>query len=115
MWYLYKMEFYSATKRMEFCHLQVNGWNRRSSKVMLVRLGRPKVTCSPSYVDCRLKKAAILWDAAHIKGMSFTRGMGQGKETTNFNVMCCLNRNEYRNLKLAGATTGRGPGRSEEV
>jgi hypothetical protein len=26
MWYLYTMEFCSATKK-EFCHLQVNGWN----------------------------------------------------------------------------------------
>jgi hypothetical protein len=25
MWYLYTMEFYSATRRMKFCHLQVNG------------------------------------------------------------------------------------------
>jgi hypothetical protein len=30
MWYLYTMEFYSATKN-EFCHLQVNGWNWRTS------------------------------------------------------------------------------------
>jgi hypothetical protein len=27
MWYLYTKEFYSAQRRMKFCHLQVNGWN----------------------------------------------------------------------------------------
>jgi hypothetical protein len=31
MWYLYSMEFYSATKRMKFCHSQLNGWNWRTS------------------------------------------------------------------------------------
>jgi hypothetical protein len=30
-WYLYTMEFYSATKRMKFCCLQVNEWNWRTS------------------------------------------------------------------------------------
>jgi hypothetical protein len=29
--------------------------------------------------------------------------------------MCSLYRNEYRNLKLAGATMGRGLGRSERI
>jgi hypothetical protein len=27
MWYLYTMEFYSAQRKMKFCHLQVSGWN----------------------------------------------------------------------------------------
>jgi hypothetical protein len=30
MWYLYTMEFYSVTRRMKFCHSQVNGWNWRT-------------------------------------------------------------------------------------
>jgi hypothetical protein len=30
MWYLYTMEFYSAIKKNEFCHLQENGWNWRT-------------------------------------------------------------------------------------
>jgi hypothetical protein len=42
-------------------------------------------------------------------------GIGQGKETKNLNVVeCSLHRNEYRNLKLAGTTMGRGLGRSEK-
>jgi hypothetical protein len=31
MWYLYRVEFYSATKKNVICHLQVNGWNWRIS------------------------------------------------------------------------------------
>jgi hypothetical protein len=31
MWYLHTMEFYSATKKNEIYHLQVNGWNWRTS------------------------------------------------------------------------------------
>jgi hypothetical protein len=31
IWCLYTMEFYSARRRMKFCHLQVNGWNWRTS------------------------------------------------------------------------------------
>jgi hypothetical protein len=31
MWYLHTMEFYSATKKNEICHLQVNVWNWRTS------------------------------------------------------------------------------------
>jgi hypothetical protein len=31
MWYLYTMEFYLTTKRVKFCHSQVNGWNWRTS------------------------------------------------------------------------------------
>jgi hypothetical protein len=26
-WYIYTMEYYSATKRTESCHFQVDGWN----------------------------------------------------------------------------------------
>jgi hypothetical protein len=31
MWYLYTMEFYPAMKRMKSYHLEVNGWNWRTS------------------------------------------------------------------------------------
>jgi hypothetical protein len=55
---------------MKFCHSQVNGWNWKISPlVKLVRLRRPKVSCSPSYVDCRPKtNAAILRNMDHTKG-----------------------------------------------
>jgi hypothetical protein len=76
-------EFYLATKRMKFCHSQVNGWNwRTSSLAKLARLRRPKIACSPSSVDYRPKtNAAILLDTVHTKGRPSTAGIQQGKET----------------------------------
>jgi hypothetical protein len=73
MWYLYTMEFYSAT--------QVNGWNwRTSSKVKLVRLRRPKITCSPLYADYRLKKCSnIMGHKSHTKGRPCTGGIEKRK------------------------------------
>jgi hypothetical protein len=84
--------------------------------VKLVRLRRPKTTCSPSYADCRPKaNVAILWDMGHTKGRQCTEEIGQGKEIKNLDgLMCSLYRNEYRNLKLVRATMRRGLGRSEE-
>jgi sulfite reductase alpha subunit-like flavoprotein len=57
----------------------------------LVRLRKPKATCSPSYVDHRLKtNAAILWNMVHTKGRPHIGGIGQGKETKNLNVVDVL-------------------------
>jgi hypothetical protein len=51
--------------------------------VKLVRLKRPKATCSLSYKDiyerCRTN-AAIFWDMGHTKGKLCKGGIGQGKE-----------------------------------
>jgi hypothetical protein len=52
------MEFYSATKQNEFCHSQVNGWNHFLSEVSQDQ--RPKIACSPSYVDSRPKTNAVM-------------------------------------------------------
>jgi hypothetical protein len=54
MWYLYTMEFYSATKKNEILSLRVSGQNwRTASYVKLSRLRRPKAACSLSYVKYR--------------------------------------------------------------
>jgi hypothetical protein len=43
--------------------------------------------------------------------MPHTGGLEQGEDTKNLNVVVCsLYRNGYGNLKLAGATMGRGLG-----
>jgi hypothetical protein len=54
-------------RRTKFCHLQVNGWNwRTSSQAKLVRLRRSKTAYSPSHVDYRPKtNAVILLDVGH--------------------------------------------------
>jgi hypothetical protein len=59
--------FIQPQRRMKFCHSQVNGWNWRTSPyVKLARLRRPKIICSPSYADYRLKtNAVILLDMGH--------------------------------------------------
>jgi hypothetical protein len=53
---------------MKSYHLQVKGWNwRTSSKVTLARLRKPKIVCPPSYVDFRSKtNSAILLDMGHL-------------------------------------------------
>jgi hypothetical protein len=59
--------------------------------VKLVRLRRPKATCSPSYADYIPKtNAAILWDMGHIKGRPCMGGIGQAKETKYLNVVDVL-------------------------
>jgi hypothetical protein len=84
--------------------------------VKLVRLRRPKVICSPSYVGYRLKtNAAILLDRSHTKGKLHMGGIGEGKETKNLNVVDMPSvQREYSNLKLAKAIKGMEIGSNEE-
>jgi hypothetical protein len=67
MSYLYTMEFYSATKKNE--NLSFAGkWMELENIVLseVSQLRRPKITCSPSYVDYRPKtNAVILLDIGH--------------------------------------------------
>jgi hypothetical protein len=49
--------FSQPWRRMKSYHLQVNGWNwRTSSWVRLARLRRPKIVCSSWYADFRGNK-----------------------------------------------------------
>jgi hypothetical protein len=55
--------------------------------VKLVKLVRPKLTCSPSNVEYRPKtNAAILLSMGHTKVRLHTGGIRQGKESKNLNV-----------------------------
>jgi hypothetical protein len=59
--------------------------------VKLVRLRRPKITCSPSCGDYRPKtNAVILLDMGHTKERLCTEKIGPGKETKNLNVVDVL-------------------------
>jgi hypothetical protein len=59
--------------------------------VKLVRLRRPKIACSLSYVDYRpTRNTAILSDMGHTKGWPCMGGIGQGKENKNLNVIDAL-------------------------
>jgi hypothetical protein len=69
---------------MKFCHSQVNGWNWKiSSKAKLARLRRPKIICSPSYVDYRPKtNAVMLLDLGHTHRGEHTREeYGKGRKS----------------------------------
>jgi hypothetical protein len=66
MWYLYTMEFYSATKRNEILSFASKWTEWANSTLSKVRLRRPKITCSPSYANYSPKtNAVILLDMGH--------------------------------------------------
>jgi hypothetical protein len=69
---------------MEFFHLQVNRWNwRTSSYVRLVRLRRPKATCSLSYAGYRPKPvAAVLLERITLRASPTQAGWGKGRKLT---------------------------------
>jgi hypothetical protein len=53
---------------MKSYHVQVNGWNWRTSfSARLARLRKPKIVCSLSYADFRSKaNTAMLLDMSHM-------------------------------------------------
>jgi hypothetical protein len=76
MWCLYTMEFYSATKNKM---LSFTGKLMELENIILskVRLKKPKITCSPSYVDYRPKTNAVIFlDMGHT-----LRGEGRKPKT----------------------------------
>jgi hypothetical protein len=67
---------------MKFCHLQVNGWNWRTSySAKLARLRGPKIKCSPSYRGFRTKTTAvILLNMSHmLRGECAQEEYGMGR------------------------------------
>jgi hypothetical protein len=73
MWYLYKLEFYSATKN-EICSKWVELENI-ISQVKLARLRKPKDTCFLSYVKYRPNtKYSNTMKNRSLKGRSHMRG-----------------------------------------
>jgi hypothetical protein len=67
MWYLYTMDFYSATKKNEILSF-VNKWMELERIILseVRQAQKPKITSSPSYADYRPKtNAVILLDMDH--------------------------------------------------
>jgi hypothetical protein len=81
MWYLYTMEFYSATKNELVISRKMDGTVEHHLKLS-VRLRRPKIACSPSYVDYKPEtNAVILLDMGHtLRGECTQGGLGKGKK-----------------------------------
>jgi hypothetical protein len=80
MWYLYTMEFFSATRKNGIL-LFVSKWMELENIILSeVRLGRPKVSFSPSHADYRPEtNAAILLKVGHTKGRPHMGGVRQRK------------------------------------
>jgi hypothetical protein len=78
MWYLYTMEFYSATKKNEI--LSFAGKSTELESIILSKISqvqRHKYAYSPSYADSRPKtNEAILWDMDHTIGRPGMGGIG---------------------------------------
>jgi hypothetical protein len=88
MWYLYTMEFYSATKKNEILSFASKWMELENIILSEVRLN---AACFLSYVDYRPKtNAAVLWVTDHTKGRPHIGGIGQGRATKNLNVIDVL-------------------------
>jgi hypothetical protein len=59
--------------------------------VKLVRVRRPKISCSPTYTDYTLKTNAVLFvNMGHTLSGDCTEGIGQRKGIKNLNVVDVL-------------------------
>jgi hypothetical protein len=87
------MEFYSVTKKNEILSF-AGKWIELGNIILSkVRLRRPKITCSPSYVDYLPKtNVVILLDMGHtLRGACVWKGWGKGrKPKTRMCLMCSL-------------------------
>jgi hypothetical protein len=61
MWYLYTMEFYSAMKNNEILSF-ASKWIELENIIFseVSQAQKPKIVCSPSYVDFRPKTNAVI-------------------------------------------------------
>jgi hypothetical protein len=96
MWYLYTVEFYSATKNKILSFTGKSTELENSVLSEIIQAQKAKATCSPSYADCRPKtNAAILRDEGPTKGRLHRVGIGQGiVEHINLNVVDVLKKQE---------------------
>jgi hypothetical protein len=86
--YLYTMKFHSATKKNEFLSFR-SEWMELENIILseVNRFRRPKIACSPLYVDYGPKtNAVILLDMGHTLGRMCMGGIGKRKETSNLKL-----------------------------
>jgi hypothetical protein len=90
MWFLYIMEFYSSTKNkiLSFTSKWMELENNTLSEVSQVR--RPKIVCSPSYVDYRSKtNAIILLDMGHMLRGECVQWNREREGNLKLESVCC--------------------------
>jgi hypothetical protein len=73
---------------MKSYHSQVNGWNWRTSFwERLTRLRRPKIVCSPSYLDFRSRANTTMWlGLDHMTRGEHIREISDRQKTQNMKV-----------------------------
>jgi hypothetical protein len=69
MWYLYTMEFYSATKKNEVLSF-ASKWMKLENIILskVIRLSRPKILCSPLYGDYKMNAVILLDIGCTLRG-----------------------------------------------
>jgi hypothetical protein len=90
MWYLYTMEFYSATKKHEISSL-TSKWMELENIIIseVIRLRRPK-SHSPSYMDYRPQtNAVILLHMGHTLRENTHRRNQEREENLKLECGCC--------------------------
>jgi hypothetical protein len=88
MWYLYTMEFYSATKKNEILSFAGKWIELENISLSKVSQAQKANSCIYSYVEYRPNtNAAILQKTGHTKGRSHTRGGVQKKEVKEVNTV----------------------------
>jgi hypothetical protein len=83
MWYLYTMVFYSAMKKNEISPFTSQWMELENIILSEVRLRKPKIICSPSYVDFRSranKYSNVIGLWSHDKARAHKGGMRIGKK-----------------------------------
>jgi hypothetical protein len=102
------MEFYLTTKNK--ISSSTGKWMELEG-IVLSEISQAQAKSHMFSILCRLwpnTNETILWNTGH------TKGRLKRKPKTWMRLMCSLYRNEYRNLKLTGATKASGIGRNEE-
>jgi hypothetical protein len=95
MWYLFMMEFYSATKKTDILSSAGKWMELENTILSEVSQAQKDKSCmlsiNQSNADCRPKtNAAVLWHTGHTKGRPCKGQIGQGKETKNLNKVDVL-------------------------
>jgi hypothetical protein len=74
MWYLYTMEFYAAMKKNEILSFTSKWMELENILSEVSQLRRPKIICSPSYLDLRSLANTAMWlDLGHMLRGEHTR------------------------------------------
>jgi hypothetical protein len=88
MWYLYTIEFFSATMKNEILSFTSKCMELENIiLIKLARLRRPKIACSPSFADYRPKTNAVILHMGHTLRGEHAHGRNRESEE-NLKLEC---------------------------